>query len=357
MENAQSLHGAVNDLQDGLSDLQEQLQKILVVVQGEQERAAAIEKSAASDHAFILELDQRVASAKSFREKDLLSTNMHHKDINALQVAFAEACRRIDAHDAELDIARSRLSVLELSSQTGVQKTAGLAVDLQDLRHAVEVNARESCESSIQLSTNTNHIERLGALLEEMSANLKELRANHEQTTSSHNVVARSLEDVIVKANGENSRLSTALCQLQALEQQGASTIESTTHLHAMKDHTLSQIRDLEERLLASNAAINGLQIDSQQRITVERAHSQQLDDAERHIQSLNETGCGMTKHLKQLQLEVDEVQVTLRKREEHSVGVINTLTTLQHNLKAVDAQVLDVQATLRASDAVALSH
>jgi len=350
-------HGAVNELQDGLSDLQEQLQKILIVVQGEQERSATIEKSSASDHASILELDQRVASAKSFREKDLLATNMHRKDINALEAGLAEACRRLDAHDTELDVVRSRAFDFERSADAGNETMEGLALDLRDVRHTMGVNAQESCQLAIQMSSNMNNIENLGTLVEEMRARSNELRVDHDRTTSSHNDVSRTLQELSIKVQGETSRLSDACHQVTDLERQALATTDSTDHLHAVKDQTSAQLRDVEERLLAATTRVDTLQTESQRMIAVERGHSQQLDDANRHIQHLDLSGCEMASHLKQMRVDMIDVHVTLRKREEQTTSVINALTTLDHNMKNIDEQVLDVQTMLKASDTMALGY
>lgn len=345
----------MSELQDGLSDLQEQLRKILVVVQGEQERASAIEKSIASDHATILELDQRVASGKSFREKDLLTTNMHRKDINALEFGLAEACKRLDAHDVELDVVRSRLLEFERSADAGKDAFEGIAIDLVDIRQVQALHAQESLRMASLTNASSRSIEKLETLLGEVHVGLGVLQLDHDRTTSSHQDLSRSLEEMTTKVHAETLRLSDACCQLSGLEHQGVATVASTTDLHTKKDQIIAQLDSVVERVVAATSRMDALETEFQRVVAVERGHSQQLDDANRHIHDLDASGREMAGHLKQMRADLHDFHATLRKREEQTVGVVKSLATVNHNMKIIDEQVLDVQTMLRASDPMAI--
>jgi len=338
----------VHEIQAGLREAWDSLRDLRYLVQGEQDRASAIEAAAKDDHDRLLETGERLANLKRQVEHALSIGNLAIKDSADAGARLTQACCQLGNHDGQLTDLRARLETLEhKAGQSGdhIEHLRGTTTDAHSRLDAVLGNLQQHAGELRGCQGAAARLEERLSVAEDHSRSLS--TAHDETVNSLSNLVNLTINPALEKAEEDRTWLHAVDARVVALEACSAELEDKTAQLAKAGDLARADLQDLRSRAGELTTSTRQMQDELTQASIEARADREQLDDACRHIKELQAGARETSFALRRARQEVADVQKDNRQRTEQVHGLAEELAALGHGLSVTDGEVCSLEALL----------
>jgi len=338
----------VHDLQTGLLDCRTVLEQLRNVVQGEQDRISAIERTATHDRGVLEIVKDGFERLQVQVNSSLQASNTARVDAATVGTRLQDACNRLLVHDGELEMARAHVSGLQTAAASAREHLERLTVDASSTNNRLELACKELSQHTSELATCNDAI----SCLEERSGNADEqtrcLSEAHGSTARSlQYLVDQTVTPAVRKADEDRAWIAALESRIQSLEVHKADAIEKTSQLHGASSAMLDNLNDLNGRHNDMAITTTLLQEELTETRTEAGADRVRLDDAVRHIAEIQQGKREQDVALRRTNDAVAEARKVDTAQAEQIASLADLLTALRQGLEVTDGEVCSLQALL----------
>mmetsp|Transcript_94536 Transcript_94536/g.305239 ORF Transcript_94536/g.305239 Transcript_94536/m.305239 type:complete len:366 (+) Transcript_94536:66-1163(+) len=338
----------VHELQAGLREARSSLRELRVVVQGEQDRTAAIEAAALADHQRLAKAGEDLVNLRRQVEQALGMGNAARRDAAAVGDRLQEACGQLASHHAELAAVHSRLEEHDATANVSRQQLDVLGGGTTDAHSRLDRAFSDLTRQTDELSACHN----TAACLEERLAAAEEralaLSVAHDETVSRlQSVVESMIKPASDKAAEDRAVLTSVEERVLVLEAQSAESDSRAVQLTTAADLAAADLQDLQGRCSELMVATRFLQDEAAQAGVEAKADREQLSDACRWIGSLQDGAREMGVALRRAHDEVTEVRKDAEQQAGQIAALADLLAALRQGVAVTDGEICSLQDLL----------
>lgn len=219
----------VQELRDGLREARETLQKMTIVMQGEQERVAAIEAGLAADRKRLNDTAEGLTFARRQSDQASVLANKARQEAGEIRDRMQQASERIDSHTVDIASACARIQAMEGAAATANDRLGSLDGGTTDAHARINATSRELGQHGDELRScrdlTTSLQDRIAAA-EELGRQVVNAQQSAAENLRRLNELAAAefqLEDFVAKATeeatAERERVANATLQIGSLQE------------------------------------------------------------------------------------------------------------------------------------------
>jgi len=343
---ARPLQEAIDDLHDGLRAAKGTIQHLTHVLQGEQERASALEASLVVERARVDDLTEKAKNAKLRDDQHLHTMHALRKDLLAMEGSMREAVSRLGEHHGMHGATSEQLRSLGDGHGSTCRQLEGLEQHAVDIRRDLDQIAQQAREGIEQLRSDLT--QRLDEVSAEASERLQRLSGDQQQTSRRLQEVVDTIVAPMCKQVEQCvARLDLTEEELARLGSQGASHRECTDALQNHAADLTAETESLRARLDGLHALHRDLSAVVEGATADVQVHHDRLDVTSCAVDGFRESEREMHSLLRQARADAAEACSAVAEQKAFGQKLVGELEALRHGLEVTDGEVQDIRALL----------
>lgn len=335
----------VQELRDGLREARETLQKMTIVMQGEQERVAAIEAGLAADRKRLNDTAEGLTFARRQSDQASVLANKARQEAGEIRDRMQQASERIDSHTVDIASACARIQAMEGAAATANDRLGSLDGGTTDAHARINATSRELGQHGDELRScrdlTTSLQDRIAAA-EELGRQV--VNAQQSAAENLRQLLDTRINPALVQGAEDRTQLGVVGTRLADLEIRAEKIDEETFQLRLSRDQATTERENLSGRLnelAAAEFQLEDFVAKATEEATAER---ERVANATLQIGSLQEHAKEVHSALVRVKVEVEEGRGERRQQSDQVATMADLIAALRHGLEVTDGEICSLR-------------